>query len=726
MNNIIRYALFVFLLVFISSCSGQVQETADKIPESLGEIIPYKIASTDLFNMLLIDSEISLQALEETNKPPGPISDGYLRAWKMDGDEAIIWAMVLKFIYDSDVKEAYTDFYTGLKNDKEELQIGDEGVMVFSDFNLTVVGIRNGYYFILTGSAILEKNASSPDRELVLELANMCNENIGRSQAGLIERELKLNNESFDTAKISPDKTGAIAKTASQHGLLALLMPQKAEIFTIPLNLEGKNNGQMSVGIITKNLGKAASGKCTYEIEAYLRDVIVKDNGDPELTRGNGDVITYFKFTTICGVLEYRTTDIAPENGIEDNEKMDFTVNNTSEGRLITSFTCEADCKSQFPYSVYGYARDIDDNDALDVAAAILTLGIRITNRPGKEAIIKDLSALNALRKATGLYEISSIPGSNILPETRKIYGDALGEGNSGEKTVSIPPAPSAEAEPEQTQETAATDCSLYGVIPGDPGVIQADLDQLAMAMTDRSDCQVTLQAVPDSQDIVEMISDNSVDFAWVSFFDYVQLHQTQSLIPVGIPYSERLGAGIYAMFVTRSDSGFTGLADLEGSDLAYSIQGDFIGVTLPRIMLTSEGFDPDAFFNYTAPIGFDPLLMFSALLDGSFDAVVTWSSELFDPRDYVVESLPDIYDATTVLAYSPWIPQALIVSLDDSVSSENLKESLFDLGESDVLYNIYQTLDVIDVNDTEFYDSLEWVDYWWYELEFDLGGWPD
>jgi len=363
-----RYTLLVILSILLSSCSGAAQEAPAEPFLSLEQVIPMVIEPAELFDNLLIDEEISNQILEETNKPPGPIADGYLRAWKMIDEDSLIYAMVLEFIYEADARMAFEEFEEGLKNNTEELGIGDESVISYSDFNLAVAAVRNGYFFILTGSAILTEDAPVPDLAIV---------------PGLV-KFLKAN---------------APARYVSQHALLSQLMPQKAETFTIQLNREGKNNGQMTVGIITKNLGKVESGKCKYEIEAYLRDILVKDDGD-DFTRGNGDVITYFKFTTICGVLEYRTTDIAPEDGVKSGKKLDFTVNNTSDGRLITSFTCEADCKSQCAYSVFGYARDIDTSDALDVTAAILTLGIRLTNKPGKDAIIKDINKLNSLRKA--------------------------------------------------------------------------------------------------------------------------------------------------------------------------------------------------------------------------------------------------------------------------------------------------------------------------------------
>ncbi len=720
-----RYTLLVILSILLSSCSGAAQEAPAEPFLSLEQVIPMVIEPAELFDNLLIDEEISNQILEETNKPPGPIADGYLRAWKMIDEDSLIYAMVLEFIYEADARMAFEEFEEGLKNNTEELGIGDESVISYSDFNLAVAAVRNGYFFILTGSAILTEDAPVPDLAIVPGLVKLCNDNLKNHPAGSMTAERPLAKPTRNISNYSDLKANAPARYVSQHALLSQLMPQKAETFTIQLNREGKNNGQMTVGIITKNLGKVESGKCKYEIEAYLRDILVKDDGD-DFTRGNGDVITYFKFTTICGVLEYRTTDIAPEDGVKSGKKLDFTVNNTSDGRLITSFTCEADCKSQCAYSVFGYARDIDTSDALDVTAAILTLGIRLTNKPGKDAIIKDINKLNSLRKALGLPEISSWAGSNILGETRKIYGDALGEGNSGEKKVDMPPTPSAEAEPEAPQETVAVDCSLYGIVPGDPEILQDDLNQLADAISESYGCPVTLEAIPSGQDFMGMLENERVEFAWIESYDYLNYPGITTLTPIGIPFNEFQGAFVQSMIVTQAGLGFENLADLEGVDFAFTAPGSFVGVALPRMMLLSEGYDPDSFFNHTIPIGNDPLLMFSALLDGSVDAVVTWRTDLRDARENVVDSLPDVWDSTTVVATSPWFPTAVIMSTADEAVTEALKIAFIELSGSDVLYGLYETTDMIEVEQTDYYESFEWLEYWWIELDYDLGGWPD
>jgi ABC-type phosphate/phosphonate transport system substrate-binding protein len=116
--------------------------------------------------------------------------------------------------------------------------------------------------------------------------------------------------------------------------------------------------------------------------------------------------------------------------------------------------------------------------------------------------------------------------------------------------------------------------------------------------------------------------------------------------------------------------------------------------------------------------------------LNQDVDAGVIWSDEITDARSEIEADVPDIWDLTTIIETEPWIPNSVLIVRGDlpTETQTTIQEAFLaaaqDPSGQEALYGIYQIVDLTPP-DERFLDAIEWLDYA-FELEVDLGGWPD
>lgn len=285
------------------------------------------------------------------------------------------------------------------------------------------------------------------------------------------------------------------------------------------------------------------------------------------------------------------------------------------------------------------------------------------------------------------------------------------------------------EVESSSNTSPSITRESLSGAV-FDDGHLGGDLDLLGGLLSEGYGGEVSLAAVSNTENILAMLRAEELDFALFSFADYVLERDAVHLVPLLLPAYEGGSPYYRGAFIVRSGFGAYSLQDLEGTRMAYAYLEGFYNCWMPRAMLTDLGYDPDAFFSDVLPGGNSPRELFTALLDGDVDVGITWADEETDGRSSVDGEFPDIWDTTEVVAYTPWIPNFVLFAREDLMEEDRaaLRTAFLDLimddDGQDALYAVTGII-ALEEPDARYWEAIELLASA-FELEIDLGGWPD
>ncbi len=171
---------------------------------------------------------------------------------------------------------------------------------------------------------------------------------------------------------------------------------------------------------------------------------------------------------------------------------------------------------------------------------------------------------------------------------------------------------------------------------------------------------------------------------------------------------SVRYGSPTYnGQILTRTDSGITNLADLDGKTFCRPDPLAISGWVIPSIMMRSEGVDPDNDLAEVIDAGSHKAVA-ALVFNGTCDAGATY----VDARTRIQEDYGDVMDETVVIAVEPAIPYTgvqFVPSLPEDLR-QRIVDGLMALAETekgqDALNTAYQWEELMVAGD-ESYDPF-------------------
>lgn len=100
-------------------------------------------------------------------------------------------------------------------------------------------------------------------------------------------------------------------------------------------------------------------------------------------------------------------------------------------------------------------------------------------------------------------------------------------------------------------------------------------------------------------REIMDLLRDGEIDFAWICSLPFVQQRDPEYLDPLLTPVWN--GKPLYQSYIiVNQASSFHSLRDLKNAVFAYSEPESNSGYLVPRAMVLDSGHDPEIFFRYT------------------------------------------------------------------------------------------------------------------------------
>jgi phosphonate transport system substrate-binding protein len=137
----------------------------------------------------------------------------------------------------------------------------------------------------------------------------------------------------------------------------------------------------------------------------------------------------------------------------------------------------------------------------------------------------------------------------------------------------------------------------------------------------------VKVEIQKDTQALSAALADGKVDLAWTTPVAFVLASQRRPDV-TAIAKAMRNGKLFYrAAFIVRADSPLRALADLKGKKIAWVSRSSTSGYLFPRALLSSQGHDPDRYFQSEIYAGDHPSVC-QAVRSGAADLGATFSDE--------------------------------------------------------------------------------------------------
>ncbi|TDJ60422.1 MAG: phosphate/phosphite/phosphonate ABC transporter substrate-binding protein, partial [Nitrospina sp.] len=150
---------------------------------------------------------------------------------------------------------------------------------------------------------------------------------------------------------------------------------------------------------------------------------------------------------------------------------------------------------------------------------------------------------------------------------------------------------------------------------------------------------------------VIEAMGAGKVDIGWLATFAYVLAQQKYDVELLLIVV--RFGSPFYrGQIITRADSGIHKLSDLKGKKFAFVDPVSTSGHLYPKMLLLSNGLNPDRLFAQSLFAGSHNAVILS-VLRGEVDAGATYD----DARAAVAKSYPEVFTKLRVIAYTQDIP---------------------------------------------------------------------
>lgn len=133
------------------------------------------------------------------------------------------------------------------------------------------------------------------------------------------------------------------------------------------------------------------------------------------------------------------------------------------------------------------------------------------------------------------------------------------------------------------------------GMIPDvNPGRIVRDSRPLVDYLSRETGRRIELTVPTNYATVVESLVNQTVDFAYLGAFTYVQANRRAGVVPVVQRVEDR---NFHSLFVTHPGSGIRTISDLEGKRFAFGDVNSTSGHLMPWYFLRQQGHDPRRFF---------------------------------------------------------------------------------------------------------------------------------
>ena len=148
---------------------------------------------------------------------------------------------------------------------------------------------------------------------------------------------------------------------------------------------------------------------------------------------------------------------------------------------------------------------------------------------------------------------------------------------------------------------------------------------------------KVDFVPVNDYPAAVEALVNKQVDLVWFGGFTYVQaqIRSGGKIVPIA---QREEDTNFRSVFISKTNSGIKGLADLKGKQVSFGSQSSTSGHLMPRYFLLEAGVDPDKDFKRVAYSGAHDATI-ASVVSGRVDAaaldITVW-------RKFVVENKVD------------------------------------------------------------------------------------
>ena len=204
---------------------------------------------------------------------------------------------------------------------------------------------------------------------------------------------------------------------------------------------------------------------------------------------------------------------------------------------------------------------------------------------------------------------------------------------------------------------------------------------------------------------VIEAMGAGKVDIGWLATLAYVLAKQKYDVDLLLIVV--RFGSPFYrGQIVTRTDSGIKTLSDLKGKKFAFVDPASTSGHLYPKMLLLSQGLNPDRLFAQSLFAGSHNAVILS-VLKGEVDAGATYD----DARAAVAKTYPEVFTKLRVIAYTQEIPNDTVSArkgLDPAIQ-QKIKTGLMRLSKtpegSKVLKRVYGISGLMDFD--AFFDPV-------------------
>ncbi|HZG75749.1 MAG TPA: phosphate/phosphite/phosphonate ABC transporter substrate-binding protein [Paenibacillus sp.] len=180
---------------------------------------------------------------------------------------------------------------------------------------------------------------------------------------------------------------------------------------------------------------------------------------------------------------------------------------------------------------------------------------------------------------------------------------------------------------------------------------------------------------------LIERMKAESVDIGWYGAFSYTAAQAELELEPMVIQRREGSGLFYHSVIVTRSDSDFASVEDLEGASFAFVDRGSTSGFIIPYALFKSRGIEYERFFGSVAFSGTHDSVL-EDVMEGDADAGVLEDLTL---QKWIASDKLDAPDVRVLWQSEPLpgSPFAARASLKDGLKSE-FREAMIAIHEKD------------------------------------------
>lgn len=217
-----------------------------------------------------------------------------------------------------------------------------------------------------------------------------------------------------------------------------------------------------------------------------------------------------------------------------------------------------------------------------------------------------------------------------------------------------------------QTLGSAENPLRMMFVPSGDTQVILKGGQEIGQLLQKDTGLHFKTSVATSYAAVIEAMGAGKVDVGWLATFSYVLAHDKYGVELLLVV--QRFGSPFYrGQIMVRADSGIQDLAGLKGKQFAFVDPASTSGHLYPKVLLLSQGFDPEHFFKKSVFAGSHNAVVLS-IYKGEVDGGAAYDGS----RSAVAKSFPDVFDKVKVIAYTKEIP-------NDTVSvrkelPENLK----------------------------------------------------